>query len=246
MKTNTWQRYNCLAVRNGILVVHVQVEKDAKGSAVAELDISNFCKTLEQTLEKELTYHNRDRSWWWTRIEIEGKTKVGKVVNGSEVLWSRRAKFAKWKFLQLYTVSVKLLPLRRDACICHSPCGAHVFARQEGSAVGSGSDLGGDDLSVSWLCLLPSLDSVFLDLIFLFTYNILPFPSCFSLARSSLLYLLLTLPFFVLVTMATAFFESGREARGLMEDTGAYDTLAIHHCPSLSLLLNLYLFQVFN
>ena len=60
-------------------------------------------------------------------------------------------------------------------------------------------------------------------------------PSWFSLARSPLSYFLLTLPSFVLVTMATAFSEWDGEARGLMEDTGAYATLAIHHCPALSL-----------
>lgn len=49
------------------------------------------------------------------------------------------------------------------------------------------------------------------------------------------------LPFFVLVTMATAIFQQGGKAGGLMEDTGAYDTLAIHHCPSLSPLKSLSL-----
>lgn len=90
-------------------------------------------------------------------------------------------------------------------------------------------------------CLPSSTVSLFvrfLYLIFLSLSTTLPLtlalPSCFSLAHSSLLYLLLTLPFFVLVTMATAFFEWDGEAGGLMEDTGAYDTLAIHHCPSPS------------
>ncbi len=65
---------------------------------------------------------------------------------------------------------------------------------------------------------------------------------CLSPASlSHLLYLLLTLPFFVLVTMATTVFEWGGEARGLMEDTGTYDSLAIHHCPSLSPLKSLSL-----
>lgn len=85
-------------------------------------------------------------------------------------------------------------------------------------------------------CLCPlSLSHIVLHL---FLFHCL---SCFSLAHSSLLYLLLTLLFFVLVTMATAFFEWGGKAIGLMEDTGAYDALAIYHCPSLTPLKSLSL-----
>lgn len=82
------------------------------------------------------------------------------------VLWSRRANLAKWTFLKQYTLSVKLFPLRRDGCKCHCPRGAHIFTQQEGPAIGSGSDLGGHDLSVSCLCsFMPSLlDCVFLSL----------------------------------------------------------------------------------
>lgn len=208
----------------------------------------NFVGLRSKHRKKELTYYNKDSSQWWTQIEFYGKTKAGEVVNGLEVLWSQRAKFAKWKFLQQYTVSVKLLPLRRDACKCHCPCGAHIFTQQEGAAFGSGSDLGGDDLSVSPLGLLTHafVFFLFLFLAFLSIWNTLLLPlsslsKCFTFAHSSLFYFLPTLPFFVLVTMATAFSERGGEAGGLMAETGACVTPAIHHCPSFSPLKSLSL-----
>lgn len=81
------------------------------------------------------------------------KNKGQRVINGYEVLWSRRAKFAKWEFLQRYTVSVILLPLRRDACKCHCPNRPHVFRLQEGPAADFVSDLGRDDPCLSCFCL---------------------------------------------------------------------------------------------
>lgn len=85
--------------------------------------------------------------------------------------------------MQQYTLSVKLLPLRRDVCKCHRPRGARIFTQQEGPAVGLGSDLGGDDPSVSCLALFapsvlhrvsPSLSSLFL--VFPSVYSALPLP----------------------------------------------------------------------
>lgn len=58
------------------------------------------------------------------------------------------------------------------------------------------------------------------------------------------LYLPLTLPFFVCVTMATAFFKRGGEAAGPMEDAEAHDALSV---PSLSFsFLNRFLFPAFT
>lgn len=53
------------------------------------------------------------------------------VVNGSKVLLFQRAKFTKWRLLQQYILSVKLLPLRRDASKCHCPRRAHIFKQWE-------------------------------------------------------------------------------------------------------------------
>lgn len=108
----------------------------------------------------------------------------------------------------------------------------------------SGSRLGGDDPSaprLRWVIASsfyrvspPSSSS----LVFCLHSEIL---LLLSLRRTlHFLYLLLTLPFSVLVTMATDFFEWGGDA-GLMENTGACDTLAIHHCPSLYPLKSLSL-----
>lgn len=155
--------------------------------------------------------------------------------------------------MQQYTLSVKLLPLRRDACKCHCPRGAHIFTQQDGLAVSSGSDLRGNDLSAS--CLGLFILSLF--------YSVSLSCFCISYSSPSIILIhclsppasLLCTLLFILTSYSALLchcyhgYSLLRMRWGGKRTDGRYRGLR-YSChsslSSLSPLLKCYLFQVFN